>query len=360
MGHRRLRGAALAAVPFIYASCIDARPQRTVTAGAGGAAGVSPAGASGAGGASGAAGMAAGGTGAAGMAGAGGMADAGAGGGGTIGAGGGGETGGTAGTGAGGAGGTTPEGPIRVLIWNNAIIYGAASRVTAIPLFKAREATDNILFDTTYAHTAPVPEGPVDAIFDASVFTDEGLDRYDVVLFLNPTGNTLDDGMKDVRRAALRDFIEKKGRGFVGTYMASFSYNNASWPWYGDFIGAGLAAMIPTNTPGVAQFAANATHPILTAARTPTPWTRLEAWIMFTRDPRSSPIPGITVLLTAHDQEATTERPCVWVHEMPMDPAGTSQGRMFYAAFGFRLSAFEEPDVMNLMIAGIKWAAHRL
>ena len=74
------------------------------------------------------------------------------------------------------------------------------------------------------------------------MFTDQGLDKYDVVMFLNTTGNTLDDGMKTVRRQALQDFIEKKARGFVGVHSATDTYQlkdaTDPWPWYVDFIGA--------------------------------------------------------------------------------------------------------------------------
>src|SRR3954464_11257998 len=115
-----------------------------------------------------------------------------------------GGAGGTDALGAGGMGGASAGGPIQVLVWNNALKYGHASRVQAIPYLKARESSDNIAFDTTYAHTGTnVQEQVSDTTFDASVFTDQGLDRYDVVLFLNTTGNTLDDGMKSVRRQAL-------------------------------------------------------------------------------------------------------------------------------------------------------------
>ncbi len=315
-------------------------------AGAGGRAGTGAGGAAGTGvGASGGTSLGGGAGGGAGTSAAGGTAGAAAG------------AGGVAGT---GAGGTTVADPIRVLIWNNALAYGRASRVAAIPFFQAREASDNIRFDTTYAHTQTAQEGPSDTTFDASVFTDEGLDHYDVVLFLNPTGTTIDDQMKDVRRAALQDFIEKKGRGFVGTLSATWAYPPQSWPWYVDFIGAPFLYESNVGTTGVAQFAAGSVHPILSAAGTPSPWTRTETWLSFQRDPLSSPIPGIQILLTCHDGSVTTERPCAWVHEMPMDPSGTAQGRMFYAAFGHYASAFQEPEVMDLFIAGIKWAAHRL
>ena len=57
--------------------------------------------------------------------------------------------------GAGGTGGATPAGPIQVLVWNNALKWGHVSRVQAIAYLKMRESTDNITFDTTYAHTNP-------------------------------------------------------------------------------------------------------------------------------------------------------------------------------------------------------------
>lgn len=270
-----------------------------------------------------------------------------------------GQAGGEAG--AGGTAGTNAGPPIRVLVWNNARIFGTASRVTAIPLLKAREQTDNIQFDTTYAHTTvPLGQGPVDNSFDASVFTDEGLEQYDVVFFLNPTGDTIDDGMMDVRRAALRDFIEKKGRGFVGTSLATWAYIGNSWPWYADLIGASFKSLSNVNTPGTAEFDRNATHPILQAAGASLPWNRLDTWLEFDRDPRSSAIPGVTVLLTCWNAGITTPRPCSWVHEMPMDPPGARQGRMFYSSFGFLVSAFQDAQVMDFTIAGIKWAAHRL
>jgi len=124
-------------------------------------------------------------------------------------------SGGTAGKGAGGGtapgSGGTAGGPINVLIWNNALAYGHQARTGAIQYLKARESTDNIKFDTTYAHLTST-EGPSDTSFDASVFDDTKLAAYDVVFFLDTTGTTIDDSNKNTRRQALQDFIEKKQR----------------------------------------------------------------------------------------------------------------------------------------------------
>jgi type 1 glutamine amidotransferase len=251
--------------------------------------------------------------------------------------------------------GTAPGGPIRVLLWNNAVTYGHQSRFLAIPLLQARGAAEGIAFDTRYAHVNPVlPEGQTDACSDPSVFTDAGLDPYDVVFFLNTTGPTLeDDGQGAVHRQALMDFVTTKGRGFVGTHSATDTYDTG-WPWYTDFIGANFKAHSAAGTPGMATWATFG-HPILTAAGVPNPWDRNEEWYAFTRDPTTSAIPGVTILLDCTD--ATNQfgaRPSSWVHDMP------GGGRMFYTAFGHDVGAFQEATVMDMLVAGIKWAAHRL
>lgn len=251
-----------------------------------------------------------------------------------------------------------PDGgaPIRVLLWNNAVTYGHQSRFTAIPLLQARGAASGITFDTSHAHVTPVlPEGQVDTCSDPSVFTDAGLEPYDVVFFLNTTGATLDgDGLGQVHRHALMDFVTVKGRGFVGTHSATDTYDTG-WPWYSDFIGANFKAHATAGTAGTATYAPGVSHAILSAAQVPNPWNRLEEWYAFTRAPTASPIPGVTVLLDCTD--ATNQfgtRPSAWVHDMP------GGGRMFYTAFGHAVGAFQEQAVMNLIAAGVQWAAHRL
>ena len=196
-----------------------------------------------------------------------------------------------------------------------------------------REATDNIKFDTTYAHTGNVSEGPSDTSFDASVFTDANLDKYDVVFFLDTTGTTIDDSQKTARRQALQDFIEKKGRGFVGTHSATDTYQGGSWAWYVNFVGANFDQHSNAGTSGTAIWYNNTSHPILTAAGTPNPWNRTEEWYTFKSKPESdrrasSSCSPVTT------RSITTERPTAWVHEMPVMAPATRGGRMFYTAFG--------------------------
>jgi len=257
-----------------------------------------------------------------------------------------------------------PNRPIKVLIWNNALAYGHQSRITAVPLLVAAGAPLNIQFDLTYSIKAATPtiqpEGQNDGtsgfpMADGSVFSDAGLDQYDVVFFLNTTGNTLNvNGQEAAHKQALINFMEQKGRGFVGTHSATDTYQGAAWTWYVDFIGANFASHSAAGTPGTARYQPGVTHPILTLGTVPNPWNRSEEWYTFTRDVTS--LPGLTVLLTCTDTGATAlgQRPTAWVKTL------SGGGRLFYSAFGHNVSAFREPEVIKMIMTGIRWAAHRI
>ncbi|MDR9447380.1 MAG: ThuA domain-containing protein [Balneolaceae bacterium] len=71
----------------------------------------------------------------------------------------------------------------------------------------------------------------VDATENASVFTTENLQNYDVVMFLNTSGDVLDGAQQD----AFEGFIQQGG-GFVGVHAASDT--EREWPWFGQLVGA--------------------------------------------------------------------------------------------------------------------------
>lgn len=274
-----------------------------------------------------------------------------------------GESGGASGSD--GLGGAAPGGPINVLVWNYTTGYGHQSRETAIPvLLQAAQGTD-IHFDVQYALADVLPEGTSDTSAgkqpDTSAFVSGGLDKYDVIFFLNTTGSPLNAdgaGMEKVHQQALRDYMEQAHRGFIGTHSATDTYQGNSWPWYvDDLIGANFAAHSNAGTSGTARWNDGVTHPILTGSAVPNPWSRQEEWYTFTRDVRDyAPSDGAGVfsaLLLANDAQFP-ERPTAWVNQM------TGGGRVFYSAFGHDVSAFKEPLFQKLLFTGIRWAAHRL
>ena len=66
---------------------------------------------------------------------------------------------------------------------------------------------------------------------DASVFTDEGLAGYEVVVFLSTTGDVLDAA----QQAAFERYVQGGG-GYAGIHAASDT--EYDWPWYGELVGA--------------------------------------------------------------------------------------------------------------------------
>jgi len=273
-------------------------------------------------------------------------------------------TGGTGGVTTGGTGGAMPpdagvnQGPINVLVFNHTTGYGHQSRWTAIPLLQAQEAANNIKFDLTYAHLAPNPLPNDTGVNDETLktpanltaFVPGGLDKYDVIFFLNTTGSPFQGPDEAIHQKALQDYMEVHHGGFVGVHSATDTYQG--WQWYSSLTSqyyAGHAGYVS----GSVRWKDGVTHAILTTAMVPNPWTRTEEWYQFSIDP--SALPNFTVLLLATDpSDGNKERPSTWVHNLP---AG---GRLFYSAFGHDVAAFREPAVMKMLVQGIKWAAHRL
>src|SRR3954470_17352476 len=71
----------------------------------------------------------------------------------------------------------------------------------------------------------------VEATEDARAFTPDELAPYEAVVFLNTTGDVLDDA----EEAAFEHFIEGGG-GFVGIHAAADT--EYDWSWYGGLLGA--------------------------------------------------------------------------------------------------------------------------
>ena len=81
----------------------------------------------------------------------------------------------------------------------------------------------------------------VDAIEEASLFTDAFLARYDAVVWLSTTGDVLNDD----QQGAFERYIHAGG-GYVGIHSAADT--EYTWPWYGQLVG-GYFRNHPNGTP---------------------------------------------------------------------------------------------------------------
>ena len=178
----------------------------------------------------------------------------------------------------------------------------------------------------------------VEATEDPAVFNDVNLARFEAVVFLNTTGDVLDDS----QQAAFERYIQA-GHGFVGVHSASDT--EYGWPWYHALLGATFASH-----PAIQQATVMVLDPGQPSTRAlPNPWMRTDEWYNFTAQPAS-----VTVL--ARVDESTyaggtmgAVHPISWQHAY-------EGGRAWYTAMGHSACSYGERAFLDHLLGGIEWA----
>ncbi len=107
----------------------------------------------------------------------------------------------------------------------------------------------------------------VDTTTNAAVFSDETLQKYDAVVFLNTTGDVLHTGQEEAFERYIR-----AGGGYAGIHSASDT--EYKWPWYGQLVGAYFV-----NHPAVQEASISVVDPDHAATtHLPAVWTRTDEW----------------------------------------------------------------------------------
>lgn len=184
---------------------------------------------------------------------------------------------------------------------------------------------------------------------DASVFSERRLENYDVVIFLNTTGDILNDE----QQAAFEKFIQS-GKGYVGIHSASDT--EYEWEWYTKMVGhlfkihpevqTAMVEVVDRNFPGLSTL--------------PDRFLWTDEWYQFTEAKSDNLKYLITLDEETYDPnvkwgdnvgEGMGElHPMAWYHEY-------DGGRAFYTGFGHVPSTFEEPIFLAHLYGGIYWAA---
>ena len=180
----------------------------------------------------------------------------------------------------------------------------------------------------------------VTATEDASVFSEQGLAGFDVIIFLNTTGDVLSDDQQE----AMEGFLES-GKGFVGIHSAADT--EYDWGWYEQVVGAFF-----DNHPAIQQaelFVEDRVHPA--TAHLPARWDRTDEWYAFRSNPRSD----VHVLISLNEDSYSggtmgEDHPWAWCREI-------SGGRSFYTNGGHTSDSFSEPAFLDHLLGGIEWAA---
>lgn len=178
---------------------------------------------------------------------------------------------------------------------------------------------------------------------ESSMFNRRTLAEFDVVVFLNTTGDVLNDQ----QQAAFQSWYQSGGA-FLGVHAASDTEHE--WDWFGQLVGARFRCH-PAVQPARLVVMDHG-HPA-TAHLGPT-WVRTDEWYDFQSE---GPHEGCNCLLRVDENTYSGGRtgpwhPMAWSHEF-------DGGRSFYTALGHTKATFSEPAFEQHVLGGLAWVAGR-
>ena len=235
----------------------------------------------------------------------------------------------------------------RVLVFTKGSTGNAAEGVAAL---RSLPDADEVIFDVTD---------------DASKFTEENLAKYRAVVFLNTSGDVLDDA----QQGAFEEYY-RGGGGFFG--IGSAIETEPDWQFLTDVLGAratptGGKTAVQAGTIKVADRVHDASKNL------PEYWTRTDAWYNFDTSLGRPPIRGLnhvlaTVVEHVDDRGAFEIQP--WGGRLEGIEDGTMGadhpvtwckdfrgGRSFYTALGNTAASFGEEDFRDQLAGAVRWAA---
>ncbi|PNW30214.1 ThuA domain-containing protein [Formosa algae] len=176
---------------------------------------------------------------------------------------------------------------------------------------------------------------------DATIFNAEDLKAYKVVIFLNTTGDVLNNEQQQ----QFKMFINKGGS-FLGVHAASDT--EFQWPWYGKLVGAYFL-----DHPKSCE----ATLSVVDAKHESTkhfqgPLKRFDEWYNF-----KSINPDIIPLLLLDESSYEGGKngdfhPISWYHEF-------DGGRSFYTGMGHTFEAYADSDFRSHLLGGVLYCLNR-
>jgi len=179
---------------------------------------------------------------------------------------------------------------------------------------------------------------------DASLFTADNLAQFRVVVFLNTTGDILDDA----QQRAFEQWFNAGKCGFFGIHSAADT--EYDWPFYSELLG-GQFKSHPEVQPAIVV-REDATHPS-TSFLIRDHWQRTDEWYNYRTNPRQSSAHVLLSLDTAsyNGSEMQGDHPIAWCRER-----GTS--RMIYTGGGHTIECFSEDLFLQHLNGALRWAAH--
>lgn len=178
----------------------------------------------------------------------------------------------------------------------------------------------------------------VDTTANSRVFNFENLKRYEAVIFLNTTGDVLNEEQQKEFEMYIRS-----GKGFVGIHAATDT--EYSWPWYNKLVGAYFAnhpKVQPANILVIDKKHASTSF-------LPDIWNRTDEWYNFKSIKEEIKVLAYLDETTYKGGENGSNHPIAWYHEF-------EGGRAFYTGGGHSDESYREPLFLKHILGGIRYA----
>lgn len=171
-------------------------------------------------------------------------------------------------------------------------------------------------------------------------FTLEGLSKYEVLFFLNPTGDVFDGPHEQ----AFEAWMTTRNGAFVGMHSATDTERD--WPFYKEV--TGQYHDLHTNIKPGEITLEDAAKSFPGMETLPNPWPLNEEWYRFNSHEEWSTKPGFTILA----RYAENNHPVSFTREF-------ANFRAFYTSLGHESAVYEDALVQNHVAGGILWAVRR-
>lgn len=176
---------------------------------------------------------------------------------------------------------------------------------------------------------------------DSNLFSSKSLKTYQLVVFLNTSGDVLNEKEQN----AFETFI-KDGGSFMGVHSATNT--EYEWPWFGKLVGAYFLDHPKPATATLTRL--NSRHP--STKHLQEKWIHFDEWYNF-----KSVNKDINVLLNLEESSYLggkngQNHPIAWYHEF-------DGGRSFYTGLGHTKESYAEPDFKQHLLGGIFYCLKR-
>lgn len=179
---------------------------------------------------------------------------------------------------------------------------------------------------------------------EASFFNDKRLAPFDVIVFLNTTGDVLNES----QQRAMERFIQSGG-GFVGIHAATDT-ESKGWPWFVKLVGASFDGHPgdPSNVQMARLSVRNSTH--VSTQFVPQKFDFLDEWYDF-RAFNQSVNSLIEIDRDSYvGAKSSGLEPISWHHEF-------DGGRSFYTNLGHSIATYSDIRFRNHVLGGLVYAA---